>query len=230
MNNNYDVDLTVNDALALLMDLSLNHIRSSGFDFLLDELEQDLSRSIGYAERELPAPSIEKFIRILERTDKAAKRVHEGLHYYSLLIGEIAKIRHGILSTLLLVHDEATSPMDYTGVIISRASFMEWSRHLAPWQSGQDQIDGETADSASESVKFTRLDKEKHQVMIALLLECIAHDKGPAYTNKDKKPNLSRIAADIRALHPDIDMKGYSEETLKDRFADSLKTRRAIMM
>lgn len=230
MSNDYDIDLTVNDALALLLDLSLDRVRQDGSPWLLEEYRNSVSVAAGTLEDAKEQDIDEKTIEKLEADATIASNRHDqAVHYYTLLVGEITKIRQGLPSKLLLVEDTADSPMDYSNTVISRASFLEWSRGLPAWDSDDAQPKDASNQPSPKDGKFTNLDKEKHQVTIAFLLELIQKKQGPAYSNKDGGPNLAMIAADIRDLHPNIDPKGYSAETLADRFSASMKTKRELI-
>ena len=230
MPDDYDVDLTVNDALALLLGLDLDHIRGGRFDSLLHELK----RSIGLAATDLEGADTagcdeQKIEALKAKLDKASERYDEGMHYYILLVGEITRIRQGFSSRLVLVKDDADSPLDYSGAVISRASFLDWSQDLPAWSHNGSKHENAQDHQSPTNEKFTKLDKEKHQVTIALLLELIKSKHGPEYTNKDGGPNMSKIASDIRTMRKNIDSKGYSEETLAERFSAALKTRKEVI-
>jgi hypothetical protein len=75
--------------------------------------------------------------------------------------------------------------------------------------------------------KYSDLEREKHLIMIAGLVEFIAHKQGGQY-GKLEDPNRSLIATKVHELlkAEGLDRSGFSAETMRDRFSEAIKTRK----
>ena len=230
--DHYKNDLSVNDALALLLGLDLDRIRRGGFDYLLDEIEADLAYAASSVEEAIESGVEEKIELAEERADKVAKLYGDAIALHTKLVGEIAKARRNLSALLVITRDGSPPAADYSDVYISRQSLFDWAQAALdpnPLSSMTSSTEVQSdAGSATGSEKFTALDKQKLLITIALLLELVEKEHGPGYSTAGG-PNYSKIADDIHTLFKGVDLKGHSTETLKDRFAKAMRTRREIL-
>jgi hypothetical protein len=85
----------------------------------------------------------------------------------------------------------------------------------------------ELEDAIKNTRKFTILERDKHLITIAGLLDLIAEKKGGRYIAKGS-PNCAYIAEEVsQVLHKaGIELTGYSAETLRDRFSKAIKAKK----
>lgn len=118
-------DISLNDALALLLGYSLWEFRREKVD-LIDELEQSLAHLAWALEDAKQSGDETALTHWTAAASEAAQEFKCAGDLYTKLCGEIAKIRSGKPSDIVVVDDDPKG-CGYDLVIISRQSLLDWA-------------------------------------------------------------------------------------------------------
>ena len=118
-------DISLNDALALLLGHSLWQFRRERVD-LVDELEQNLADCALALEEARKAGDDEAIEKCSSAANEASQEFERAGDLYTKLCGEIAKIRNDKPSYIVMVEDDPDG-RGYDLVLISRQSLLEWA-------------------------------------------------------------------------------------------------------
>jgi hypothetical protein len=134
----------------------------------------------------------------------------------------------------IVLHVEDNDPYQYQEGYFTSVCIYEWAMEefgiavpeWAPPQQPTEEKVGQDQTTGTPTSKYTDLEKEKHEVIIALLLEELAAALKGKYVENDR-PNFSqlgdRIAAKCKA--DAVDINGMSKEKLRKKFSDATKTK-----
>ena len=118
-------DISLNDALALLLGHSLWVFRREEFD-VFDELERNLA-DFALALEDARTSGDEEAIQLCTAAAKEAnEEIDRAEELYTKLCGEIAKIRNDQPSVIVMVEDDPDG-RGYDLVLISRQSLLDWA-------------------------------------------------------------------------------------------------------
>ena len=226
--NHYDTDLSINDCLAALLGLNYEHVRNGRHDYLLDEIEEHLSQTVDTLDRSIPPKDPEVLEALLEKAERISNRYSQAITFHTLITGEVARHRAGLPTDLVITKDSSADSRGYHQTLISRQSFIEWvlstfNRHLtADELSDDDPTLGD--DSPQGNVQYTDNEKDKHEVIIALLIEDLSQELKNDYL-KAGKPNCAQLASRISesCRKQRITISGLSTESLRKKFSASMK-------
>jgi hypothetical protein len=121
----YKNDLSVNDALALLLGMNLRQLRRGRVE-LLEELERDLAdccTALAEAKETGDEVAIKDISMAVEEAGRDFKYAGE-LH--TRLVGEVAKARKDKPTPIVIAHDDPEDK-DYDFVILARQSVLDWA-------------------------------------------------------------------------------------------------------
>jgi hypothetical protein len=121
----HDNDISLNDALSLLLGYDLRIMRTSGLD-ILDSNYEDYCADIDDLEQARKSRDLVALEHFTLEVEKSGHEFERAGKLYTKLIGEIAKIRLGKESLIVMIYD-APSMTDYSSVIISRQSLYDWA-------------------------------------------------------------------------------------------------------
>jgi hypothetical protein len=123
----YKNDLSVNDALALLLGMNLRQLRRGRVE-LLEELERDLAdccTALAEAKETGDEAAIEDISTAVE---EAGRDFKYGGELHTKLVGEIAKARKDKPTPIVITHDDPEDK-DYDFVSLARQSVLDWADH-----------------------------------------------------------------------------------------------------
>lgn len=120
-------DLSLNDALALLLGHSLWGFRKERVD-LVNELEQSLADCALALEEARKSGDDEAIEKWTAAANEASQEFERAGDLYTKLCGEIAKARKDKLTFIEIVEDDPDG-RGYDLVVISRQSLLDWAEH-----------------------------------------------------------------------------------------------------
>ncbi len=236
--------IDVNEALALLLGMDLHQFCQKNID-LIYELEEE---AIKCHIEKITAKEFDDVQAINESTLAAQTASHKFQYASALrvrLAAEIARVRMKLPAIIRIV-DDSRDDIHCYDVTFEELSLLAWQKHhkiptgspafLSSHDStvplpglsddyadqGGDNI--RTTPSNNTEVKYTDSDKDKHSVLIALLLEEVSSKGGAKYTEKGH-PNYKQIATLVNARHKTekLSINGFSKDRLQKKFSDALK-------
>ena len=239
---NYSID--VNEALALLHGMDLLQFCQKDID-LLDEFEKE---AVKCHVEQITAKETGDVQAINESTMAAQTASYKFQYAIALrvrLVAEITRVRMKQPGIIRIVKDP-WDDIHCDTVTFEDLSLLAWQKHhkiptgspafLSSHDStvplpglsddyadqGGDNI--RTTPSNNTEVKYTDSDKDKHSVLIALLLEEVSSKGGAKYTEKGH-PNYKQIATLVNARHKTekLSINGFSKDRLQKKFSDALK-------
>jgi hypothetical protein len=149
------------------------------------------------------------------------------------LLGEIEIFRQAPDRTTLVVIVQHNEQDCYGSeeVSITTKSLYQWAKtrfeiEVPEWAPAVRNIP-ELEDALASTSRYTNLEKDKHLIIIAGLLEHIADAPGGKYGEKGI-PNCKAIADKVADIlnEDELDRAGFSMETLRDRFSEALKAKK----
>ena len=222
--NHYDSDLSVNDCLAALLGLNFQHIRKGHHDCLLDEIEENLSHAVDALDRGLPPQSLEDLDALTKRADRLSNRYAQAITYHTRIVGEVARHRAKQSADLVVTQDKDHESGRCHQVRISRQSFIDWALQEFQLELTSDDLSIQeplaNSDLIKNSRKYTDLEQDKHQVIIAILVEELSRSLKGKYRNGEK-PNFDQIAKHLEQEleKQGVSMSGLSSQTMKKKFS-----------
>jgi hypothetical protein len=149
------------------------------------------------------------------------------------LLGEIEIYRQDKSRTTLIViiQQDEQDIQDHEEVRLTTQTVYQWVElkydiEVPEWAPASRTVP--ELEAAIENAKnFTKLERDKHLITIAGLLDLFADKQGGRYLAKGK-PNCSYIAEQANEMltASGIDLPGVSAETLRDRFSAALNTKK----
>ena len=121
----YNNDISLNDTLALMLGYNLWEFRREKVD-LLDHLERNLADCCHVLDEAKSAENDEAIEKCTLAAQEASQELKRAGDLYTKLCGEIAKVRQGKPSSLLIVEDDSEGT-GYDLVRIARQSLHDWA-------------------------------------------------------------------------------------------------------
>lgn len=233
--NHYDSDLSVNDCLAILLGLDFEHIRNGGHSSLLDEIEKDLSNKIYQNEQAIESGEISRVKGMENRVNAAAERYADALRFHTRIVGEVAKARNGLSSELIITRDSTPPSKDYSSVFLSRQSFIDWCAENLSTVLSEDEfsIRPTTGENETQATlkKLSANEKEKMEVLIAVIIEDLSKELGGKYIEGDH-PNYLQLATrfSTELKKQNIIITGLAAQTLKKKLSRAIETKKGFLL
>jgi hypothetical protein len=200
---------------------------------VLSLLNLDLEGVEASLEYALPAPNGAQLQQLKAQRDQVKEYIDTGELIQQQIQSELENDRQGKPQTLLIPVIQVNHGDIYESedVRLTTSSAYDWvydtfdGLEIPEWRTPKRTRPQQAGTSETEAT-FTELEKSKLEVMIALLVEVMAEDRGGRYM-ENNHPNYTLIAQRARDMYESahMDMSGLSADKMRRRFSDAMRTK-----